>query len=154
MVMDKPKLRALEAIPQEVDGQPVFHIRDPQGLSPNVATLSPELARFLFTYLDGSRTVLELGDVLEKLSGQRLDLAPLVEQLDEALFLESPAFLRHVAERLRIYREQPARPAIMGSSYPEDLRGFLDGLYEGLIPPAPAVPVRAVAIPHLSLIHI
>ena len=57
---DRPKLRPLEAIPQEVEGETAILLRDPEGITDKVAALPPGLAQFLFANLTGEHTLAEL----------------------------------------------------------------------------------------------
>ncbi len=146
---DRPKLRPLEAVPQEVEGQPAIVLRDPEGISDKVAVLPPALARFLFTNLTGEHS---LADLEEQIGG---DLGPILAQLDEALFLESPRFEKAKADLVQAYRDAPFRAArSAGQAYPADpgeLSAFLDGLYVGVEGLKEGRPVTALAIPHLDL---
>jgi MEMO1 family protein len=149
MNTDRPRLRPLEAVPQEVDGRQMIILRDPEGISDKVAALPPALAGFLFTHVNGTKSMAELD---EQIGG---DLGPILAQLDDAYFLDSPRFQAKKNELLAAYRAAPCRPArSAGVSYPADeaeLRTFLDGLYEDLPTPTPPGPLKAVAIPHLDL---
>ncbi len=146
---DRPKLRPLEAIPQEVEGETAILIRDPEGITDKVAALPPGLAQFLFANLTGEHT---LGELEERIGG---DLGPILSQLDEALFLDSPRFAAAKAALVQAYRDAPSREAkSAGQAYPADpdeLREFLDHLYEGVEETDRARPLKAAAIPHLDL---
>ncbi|MHC4473654.1 MAG: AmmeMemoRadiSam system protein B, partial [Planctomycetota bacterium] len=145
MDLEKPKLRALTAFPAEVAGRPVLCLKDPEGISEHVATLSPGLVPFLFEVLDGEHTIPEIQVEFTRRSGGQIlfreELETLLGQLDEALFLEGPRYEERVGELLAEYRSAPARAAVhAGQAYPADpdeLRGFLDGLYADVeSPPA------------------
>ncbi len=147
----KPRLRPLEAIESEVDGQPAVILRDPEGISEHTAALSPALAHYLFLALDGTRTVESIEADLARATGQRADASGLIAQLDEALFLETPRYYARRAAVLAAYRRERLRPPAMTDSYPADLEGFLDGLYTGRKPSRARTPLAALAIPHLDL---
>lgn len=149
---DRPKLRPLEAIPQEIDGETAILLRDPEGITDKVAALPPGLAQFLFTSLTGEHT---LGELEDQIGG---DLGPILDQLDEALFLESPRFQRAKEALVQAFRDAPCREAkSAGQAYPadpEELCVFLDKLYEGVEASESledSGPIRAAAIPHLDL---
>jgi AmmeMemoRadiSam system protein B len=143
----RPLLRPLEASTRIVKGRPLVVLRDPEGVSEELAALPPDFARVLFQALDGSRTVAEL----ETMFDPRADIAGIVERLDAALFLESPRYEARKDEMLAVYRAAPARPPVTAGSISEDLPAFLDGLYDGLRASRAKSPLRAVAIPHLDL---
>jgi len=156
--LEKPMLRALTAFPSEIEGRRVLCLSDPEGISESVASLAPEIVPFLFEVLDGEHSLAEIQAEFTRRSGGQLmfreDLVSLLEQLDEALFLQSPRFERHVAKLLEEYRSAPERPAgHAGHAYPDDpdeLRAFLDALYEGVEAPPGGGRARAVAVPHLD----
>jgi len=157
--LEFPKLRALEAFPTTVDGQTVVCLRDPEGVSDQVASLPPGLAPFLFEMLDGEHSLMQIREEYGRLSGGGVmaldDLLRLLGQLDEALFLETPRYEARVAEILAAYRDAPVRaPTSAGNGYPAEpgeLDRFLSTLYDGLPPAAEGGTLRAIAVPHLDL---
>jgi AmmeMemoRadiSam system protein B len=151
MSLDRPKLRALEAVPREVGGHLVVLIRDPRRISTQVASMPPGLAQFLFDVCDGTHTRAQIEEEFERRSGERLDFRDLFERLDAALFLESERFRARIEELTEAYRRDGARPVAEIRSYPEDLPSFLDGLYAELPREEPPETLRALAIPHLDL---
>ncbi len=159
MIPEKPKLRALSVFPYRVEGRPVLCLKDPEGITDQVATIPLDLGPFLLEMLDGNHTLRDIQAELVRRSGGRLipldDIEHLVGQLDEALFLDSPRFSARVAELLAEYRAAPVRrPALAGSAYPADpaeARSFLDGFYAGGEGPREEGTLRALAVPHLDL---
>lgn len=155
MDLKRPRLRQLDVFPQTRNGRTVIMIRDPEGITDQVAALEPPLAQFLFERLDGTRTKEEVAEELSRLSGGRIELDAILEQLDKAYFLESPRFLAQRATVLNAYREAPDRPAMSaGSSYPEDpeeAAAFFDDLYDGVVTDTAGPGLRALAVPHLDL---
>jgi len=155
----KPKFRYLNVFPHEVEGRQVLCLKDAEGISEQVAMLPPPIVPFFFEVFDGRHSFAEIrAEYFRRSGGDRIpdgDLEALVEQLDEALLLDSPRFRRHFAGLVEDWRRLETRPAVLaGSGYPSDpgeLTGFLDGFHEGIEPsPAPS-PLAAVAVPHLDL---
>src|SRR2546423_8465515 len=153
--MVRPRLRPIETIlvPDPRFGQALM-LRDTEGVTAKVATipapLIPIVARF-----DGSRTREEIAALVSKDAGVEVPVAvvdKLVDDLDRALFLDSP---RYQAERKTIEEEftrSAVRPAShAGGAYhadPVKLRAYLEndclasagpkeknGMVRGLIAP-------------------
>jgi AmmeMemoRadiSam system protein B len=149
--MRTPRLRDLEFVPQQIDGRPAICLRDPLAISEHVAALAPPLAAFLSEVLDGTRTVEQIAAEAERVFGEPLDAAALVEQLDQALFLDSPRFRERHAEVLAEYRGLPARPSVMTGAWEKGLGDYLDGLADETESPFGPEPLAALAVPHLDL---
>ena len=99
-------------VPDERFGQAIL-LRDTEGVTAKVATIPsplwPILARFT-----GAHTTLDIAATVSRESGETVPVElveRLAEQLDEALFLDTP---RYRAERARVEQEfllSPVRPA-------------------------------------------
>jgi MEMO1 family protein len=129
----RPRLRPIETVvvPDERFGQAIM-LRDGEGVTPKIATvpapLVPILARFT-----GAHTVGEIAALCSRDLGSEVPSAlvqKLADELDHALFLDSP---RYQAARLRIEQEfarAPVREAThAGGAYhadPAKLQQFLD----------------------------
>lgn len=170
---DHPKLRPLEAFPVEVDGKSVICLRDPSGLSENVA-LVPRPVLSLLALLDGSRDLGDLQADFVRAGGELVSrdaIAGLLEQLDQAHLLDSERFRAHRDRVAAEYRAATTRPAAhAGASYPAEpdaLRTFLDGFFDSVGPGEASprrttpratkgprsrrpAPVRAVVAPHID----
>ncbi len=134
----RPRLRALEIFPYQQESesarQPMFVVRDPQGFSQTVVLPYP--AALLATLMDGRR---ELGEIQREFLSQAggpvalADVNGLIEQLDEALLLDSPRFRAHRRAELETYLDNPTRPAAhAGGAYagqPDELRQQLAELF-------------------------
>ena len=153
---EHPKLRPLEAFPVEVDGKQVICLRDPSGLSENVA-LVPRPVLHLVALLDGSRDLGELQADYVRAGGELVSrdaIAGLLDQLDQANLLDSERFRAHRDRVAAEFAAGPTRPAAhAGLSYPaepETLRTFLDGFFDAggtgeEAAPARPAPARATA---------
>ncbi len=130
----KPKMRALEVVPLEHNGQECLLLRDRMGFSPDVVLprdLGPLLALF-----NGRRTVEEIFAEYERIGGESLPQwfqEKLLRELDERLLLDSPHFQTVREDTLRDFANEPLRDAASaGLSYPDEpqqLGALLDGFF-------------------------
>ncbi len=107
----QPLLRHVDIQPSRVR-QGAYDMTDPAGIAPNGLTLSQD-AIFVLSLMNGHRTHVDIQAEFMRSCGHMLfskELDMIIRQLDEALFLESPAFDARLAELTRQYREAPARP--------------------------------------------
>lgn len=123
--MEYPKLRYLEVIPAEVEGEKIICLRDPQNLSDNILAVSIETLKILSLF-DGTKTVRDIQSLVMERFGELVlsdEIENLIKQLDEALFLDSENF-RDNKKRLESgFRESGRRqPSHAGLSYPGDPR--------------------------------
>ncbi|MCD6365069.1 MAG: AmmeMemoRadiSam system protein B [Planctomycetes bacterium] len=144
----RPRLRPVEAVSGQQDGRPVVLIHDPSGLAAGVVTLSPP-AFFIVARFDGEHAVPDVQAAVLNELGQfvaRDQIDALVEQLDQAGFLESERFERRYAEMAQAYTLSPTRPLsaeIDGDELAKHLAEIasdgedvsLDGRVVGLIAP-------------------
>jgi AmmeMemoRadiSam system protein B len=128
-----PRLRSVETlvVPDERFGQAIM-LRDGEGVTPKIATipapLVPIVARFT-----GAYTVDEIAAAVEAETGQAVPVEAvqkLADELDDALFLESP---RYKAERRRVEQEflsaELRKATHAGGAYhadPAKLAGYLE----------------------------
>ena len=113
--MENPKIRAVEAFPVEQQDQTLICLRDPSGLAPEPIMLGMG-AYFIVTLFDGRMSLKDIQAAFAKRFGEMIPLEKLdelIEALDRAYFLDSPAF----HERERRVREEflasPDRPAAL-----------------------------------------
>ncbi len=111
-IPDRPKLRRVEAFPATDEGTgPMYVIRDPTGLAEGAFTLSP-IAMFILSLMDGQRSLPDIQEVFARHARQLLpsqQLEDIVGQLDQAHFLDSPAFAEYFQSLVEAYRAAPAR---------------------------------------------
>lgn len=149
--IEKPRLRSLEPVPLEHDGQSVVALRDPAGLCNSMLVLTPA-AYHLTRLMNGERTPQDILARFRSMAGLEIPgeaLRALLEQLDEALALDndrSRAFLHAL----------PARPmAHAGSAYPAEPDGLVDFLEQLMADrddfAPPSRELRAVMVPHIDL---
>lgn len=127
----RPRLRPLELFPVEVDGQNLICLRDPTGLTDRIGFL-PRPAALAAVLCDGSRTLAEVAEEMGRRTGmtvQASQIAELLEQLDDGLFLEGQRLEAHRASVLAAFRASPSRAAThAGGAYlgdPAELRDVI-----------------------------
>ncbi len=131
-----PKLRFVEAIPLDYEGEQRYALRDPSGLAEDLIVVSGE-ALFILQFFDGRHALVEIRAEFLKTLGALLPerkLLDLIAALEQAHFLESESFQNYKSAQERQMLAQPARPAAhAGASYPaepEPLRQRLDSFYK------------------------
>ena len=128
----RPKLRPVEPVWIEHQGQRFLHLRDPMGLSKS-AVLVPQHLTPLLALCDGTRDLDTLRSGLAVRTGIQLtpsQICEFVAGLDAALALDSDAFAEASAEALHRYRASESRkPSHADITYPSDqgeLKATLD----------------------------
>ncbi len=121
--LEYPRLRYVEAVPAEVEGERIICLRDPQNLSDKILAVPIDTLRILSLF-DGTKTVRDIQSLCMERFGELVlsdEIEDLIKQLDEALFLESENF-RDYKNRLESgFRESGTRePSHAGLSYPGD----------------------------------
>jgi AmmeMemoRadiSam system protein B len=133
MIMtDHPRLRPVEPIPIEVEGEQLIALRDPRALSERTMLVSP--ATFILARLfDGRSTAEEVARQFADASGVHPSPAAvrdLLEQLDATYLLDNQRAGRRMAQLEAAWRRQDVRPpARHGKAYPadvDDLRRLFD----------------------------
>lgn len=111
--MDKPRIRPVEAFPVQYQNQTMVALRDPMGFAPQPIVIAGG-AYFLLTLFDGNHSLLDIQEAYARRFGDVLmteKLNELIEALDSAFFLDSPAFAARVKEVLDDFRASPDRAA-------------------------------------------
>src|SRR5262245_17735983 len=113
----------LEAFPVEQDGTRLIALRDPAGFTEQVAVLPPDLLD-LVSLFDGEHSVDEIQQILQRRHGEAPSveqIGMLLEQLDEAGFLDSERFERRRRAIEDAWAQSPVRPAAhAGGAYAGD----------------------------------
>lgn len=132
---DAPRLRAIEAVPVEHEGEQYVALRDPAGYTPSVLMLAPALLEVVALF-DGDHPIVDIQAELMKRHGElvtREHLEKLVTALDEHGFLDSFAFAARRAAIDGAFLSSPSRPAThAGGAYagePDALRAAMDGFF-------------------------
>ena len=134
MIPEKPKLRALEFVPVELNGKRYLYVKDPLGVVPEGIALPISMVPIL-QLLDGTRDVKDVQYGVFRMTGQLLsqgEVEAVIGKLDELFILESENFSRRLREVVEEFSREPVRkPILAGRSYPEDpeeLRTFVKGI--------------------------
>lgn len=122
--MKHPKLNQIEAFPVEHEGQRLICLRDPNSVSDKVMLLSPETV-FIISLFDGINSIEDIQNKCEEKFGERIppeELDHLINQLDDALFLDSEKFKEHNIKIVEDFHSSNIRTSShAGLSYPADL---------------------------------
>jgi len=164
-----PRLRALEAFPVEHEGRRCVALRDPAGLTDQIAVL-PAALLDLVSLFDGDHSVEEIREILGRRRGEAPtpeQIADVIERFDAAGFLDSERFRERRRALEDAFRQGPVRRAAhAGGAYagdPEALARQIEGFFSGPVgpgsmtggdsatadPPSPAAP-RAIVAPHID----
>jgi AmmeMemoRadiSam system protein B len=158
---DRPRLRPLDGYTIDQGGQKLLALRDPSGLSPNVAQLPP-VAPAVLQRCDGESTRDQICEEFlrryqRKLTREALD--SLLAQLDQALLLDSEAFRHHSAKVFAEFARAEARaPFHAAKSYPADANDLAALIRRSFEPPhGPGQPQpgtgklpKAIIAPHID----
>ncbi|HLW70223.1 MAG TPA: AmmeMemoRadiSam system protein B [Candidatus Binataceae bacterium] len=161
--MDKPRIRPVEAVPIEQEGQTYVMLRDPAGIAPAPIAIGTG-AYFLVTLFDGANTLLDLQAAFTRRFGDLLPsehLNSLIEALDQGYFLDSPRYADRVREIHEEFARAPQRPAALaGLAYENDptrLRAEIASYFQrpgapGEIPPprADGAALSGLISPHID----
>ncbi|MBI5882957.1 MAG: AmmeMemoRadiSam system protein B [Elusimicrobia bacterium] len=120
-----PCLRSsLEAVPTEHEGEPMFLLRDLEGLTQKSAALAPG-GMLIASLMDGKRTALEIAALFAKSTGAELKadlVAKLAAELSDADLLETPRTARLRRQALQEFKDSGTRKAWhQGPAYPADV---------------------------------
>lgn len=158
--MEYPKLRPLEALPTREN---MICLRDPQGFSDKLLLIPPALF-FVVSLFDGRHSVLDIQAAYTSRFGDLLfgeKVREIIDQLDEALFLESERFQQARFQAVQDFRGAAVREAThAGLSYEAEaakLEQQLEALFSE--PDGPGLPdmarpsgrLRALISPHIDL---
>jgi len=157
--LDKPKLRPIEALPLRQRGRVFIQLHDPARISDKVLIVPQEML-FLLSLFDGTNTVPDIQAALLRQFGELVfaeKIQEIIQQLDDALMLDSARFRARVAEITEEFRQSPVRPPCSaGSGYPADpqeLAAALDALIGAVSRRPSAVgrpPLVGLIAPHID----
>jgi AmmeMemoRadiSam system protein B len=136
--VDYPKLRSINIFPVQSSGQAMLCLQDPQNISEKALFLSPPLY-FIVSLFDGQHSLLDIQTEYMRRFGEFLyteKLQEIINQLDEALFLEGERFQEALRQKEDSFRKAPLREAMFaGKSYegdPDKLKVQLEGYFNGM----------------------
>ncbi len=152
-VLDRPKLRQVDQIEDDLDGERVVILRDPMGVSESFA-LDVDFAPVLKLF-DGTRTLAQIRQSLLMRGAMTLDaddLRRFVTSLSEAGWLDDPAFAELWASvHAEFIETDPRAPRHAGLLYPEhppELRTALRGVLGDTARTRPETDIVGVLAPH------
>jgi AmmeMemoRadiSam system protein B len=160
-MIDRPKLRPIEAFPVQQDRKTLIYLKDPLNLATPIG-ISP-VGYFIVAHLDGQHSFVDIQENYCKQFGSLLvsdELRSFIEMLDQHYYLVSERFLHHQQAVISEFRRLPTRSAAhVGGVYkaePAELKIQLDGYFPS--PKGPGVPVRenktatpkAIVAPHID----
>lgn len=155
-----PRLRHVEPMIFEQDGEPLAIIRDPEELSGETMGVAiPTL--MIMTMLDGRTSLRDIQAAVSARFRQIItmdDLATVLRELDASYLLDNERSRARLAEFEAEYMALPARPAFhAGTAYPDDpaelmavLAAYFASPEGALGRPTPAAPPRALVTPHID----
>ena len=154
----QPKVRPLISEWVQANGDLRLALRDPDELIEGTVFVTPALAPVL-ELCDGTHSLADIQAALTVRYGLSLPTATLeslIQQLDDALLLESERAETARHDARESYRSAPCRPpALAGASYPVDpdelttmLAGYVNAV-EPLLCPAQSA-VRGIVSPHID----
>jgi AmmeMemoRadiSam system protein B len=147
----RPKLRPIEVIPTIQGGRRMITLHDPTGLARGVASLSP-VAFFIVSHFDGRHDLAEIQADFARQFGQALPLDrihEMIEQLEEAGYLDGPRFERHYAQLAEGYRSTATHRARLPLE-PQQLEAGLAAIVAAAERAAKGGSVAGIVAPHLD----
>jgi len=155
--MEKPKLRYIEAIPFEQDGQDLILLRDAEGIVDEALAVSRDVA-FMVSLMDGTRTLRDIQTEFMRAAGEMVYLErieELVRVMDEHLLLDSDRYNSYMTTVRDEYHQSPVRRAYLaGKGYASgrmDLLAFLNEMFDGCADcAAPPGEVTGILAPHID----
>jgi AmmeMemoRadiSam system protein B len=158
--MDYPKLRPVEVLPAQEN---LICLRDPQGFSDKLLLIPPALF-YVVSLFDGRHSIRDIQAAYTDRFGELLlseKIRAIIDQLDDALFLDSERFQQARSKAVEDFRGAELREAAhAGSSYeaePAELERQLEQLFTSEDGPGlpdssrPSGRLRALIAPHIDL---
>ena len=163
-MVDKPRIRPIEAFPVQQDGKTLIYLKDPLNLATPIG-ISP-IGYFLLAHFDGRHSFIDIQAAYNQRFGALLmsdELKGFVDMLDQHHYLESERFEKYRKAVLLEFRRLPTRaPAHIGGGYksdPVELTAQIDSYF--LAPKGPGLPSvvngaaapkapKAIVAPHID----
>ncbi|MDD3845641.1 MAG: AmmeMemoRadiSam system protein B [Syntrophorhabdaceae bacterium] len=155
--MERPKLRFIEAVPFEQEGQELILLRDAAGVVEQALAVSRDVA-FMVSLMDGTRTLRDIQAEFMRTVGEMVYLEhieDLVRVMEENFFLEGDRYDTYVKELRDEYCNAPVRKAYLaGKGYASnrmELLSFLDEMFDGSVENVvPSGEVAGILAPHID----
>jgi AmmeMemoRadiSam system protein B len=133
--VDYPRLRSVNVFPVRSSGQTLVCLQDPQNISEHALFLSP-VVYFIVSLFDGQHSILDIQAEYMRKFKEFLyteKIQEIIDQLDEAFFLEGERYQEAFRRREEDFRRSSFREAAFaGKSYEADpgkLRAQLEGYF-------------------------
>jgi hypothetical protein len=161
----RPRLRPVDVLPGEAEGQKGIFLRDPERIATGVLFL-PAAGLVLLSMLDGEHDLRDIQAALMRRFGELVPLEVLeniLRELDEHLFLANERFFK-AQDRLRAeFEGSSLRPALLaGQAYeaePAALTGQLEAFFDHPAGPGRnaaktlSSPPRGMVAPHIDFVR-
>lgn len=131
--MENPIIRFLDVTPVQQQGQEMYLLRDPEGISQQSLVVSRDVL-FILSRMDGTRSLKDLQEEYTRAFGILIPIEKIhsvVDGMDNNLLLHNERYRIHLAGLMESYASQICRPSFLaGRSFPageDDLRTLLAG---------------------------
>jgi MEMO1 family protein len=160
-MLDRPRLRSVEAFPVQQNGKILIYLKDPLNLAPAIG-ISPA-GYFILSHFDGQHSFIDIQEAYCRQFGTLLisdELKKFIEMLDQHYYLLSERFLTYRRAVIEDFTRRPTRPAAhAGTVYkttPDAVKNQLNGYF--VSPDGPGLPnyesdaplPKAVVAPHID----
>src|SRR5438067_7641255 len=154
----RPRVRALEPLWVDHEGEKLLVLRDRTGLFDEPIAVPPVVG-FILSLCDGGRDEEEIRGLLAKELGETIEageLSGILDELEKTFVLDGPRADAAARDALATYRAAPSRPcALAGAAYPletGELRRTLQayGRDDRETPSRYDADIRAVVSPHID----
>lgn len=157
--------RSVESAVITHEKQPMFVLRDTEGLTDQVVVISPP-AMMVVALLDGHNTLENIKSIIFQQTGQmppEANVRDMIEQFKKLYFLETPETMERRKIVLDEFSKAPSRkPALAGLAYPDDrlqLAQFLGSFFknpagpqkEPASTPTKKEPPLGLVCPHIDI---
>lgn len=159
--MENPKLRPIEVLPVNQDGETMYLLNDPTGVGDSLM-LSPLGAQLAVQFFNGAYSLQQVQDAVAAASGFNCpleEIMKLAHGLDQAGLLASETYQARLSALQDAYLDSQVRTAThAGGAYPEDpdkCRSYLDEIMalargKGA---APVPGMRGLIAPHIDFMR-
>ena len=118
--LERPRFRPLQAVPFQEAGAQYLALIDPSGILPEPVILAPDaILILLLQTADGEKTVPELAEIIREQTDFIVTpdkLRNVLVGLDKKGIMESTRIQELLNERMKAYRDQPTRKALLFQS--------------------------------------
>jgi MEMO1 family protein len=131
--MENPRIRFVDVVPIQQEGQQMYLLRDPEGISERSLVVSRDVL-FVLSLMDGARSVKDLQEEYSRAFGNLIpieQIQSIIDGMDNNLLLHNERYQLHLSGLMEAYASQTCRPSFLaGKSFPaeeEELRTVVSG---------------------------